>query len=84
MNLWLLSPLIFAAGFALLYSKELVARISGGCLAIAALVAAWKPDGLGPLNMAVVLGIIGCVGLFAIRPTWLRVWLDQSDNPPLE
>ena len=76
--------MLFAAGFVLLYSKELVTRISGGCIAGAALAAAWNRKDADDWYMAVFLAVVGLVILLVFRPPWLRSWLTNSDDPPLK
>ena len=84
MDLWNLSPVLFAAGLVLLYSKELVTRISGGCIVGVALGAAWDPKDADDWYMAVFLAVVGLVILLVFRPPWLRSWLNNPDDPPLE
>lgn len=87
MSLWHLSPVLFAAGFALLYSKKLVTRISGGCIVVVALGAAWDPQDVDDWYMAVVLAVVGLAILLVFRPPWLRSMLEMlnnPDDPPLE
>ena len=72
--------MLFAAGFVLLYSKELVTGISGGCIVGVALDLKDADD----WRMAVFLAVVGLVILLVFRPPWLKSWLNNPDDPPLE
>ena len=83
-QIWMLSPLLFAAGLALLYSKEMATRIAGGCIVAVALGTACDLSDADNWYMAVFLAIVGLVVLLVFRPPWIRKWLNNPDDPPLE
>ena len=75
-QIWALSPLLFAAGFALLYSKEIATRIGGGFIIAVALGIARDPGDADNWYLAVFLAVVGLIVLSVFRPRWLRF----SDN----
>lgn len=70
MNLWPFSPILFAAGFSLLYTKWIATRISGVLFVVVALAIAWVPDDADDWYMAIFLAAAGGVALFVYPPRW--------------
>ena len=77
MNLWLASPVIFLAGFLLLYTRSGFARIAGLSLIGSALLIAATPGDPDNWYLAVAMAAVG-VGTFCLfRPRW---WHSQPSG----
>ncbi len=77
MNLWLASPVIFLAGFLLLYTKSGFARIAGMSLIGSGLLIAAAPGDDDNWYLAVALTAIGVITFYFLRPRW---WNSQPSG----
>lgn len=71
MNLWLISPAIFLAGFVFLYSTSVILRMAGVSVIVSALVIASAPGDVDNWYMAAALAAIGAFVFLIFRPSWL-------------
>lgn len=78
MEVWLFSPIIFATGFALLYTKWIATRIAGVLVVGVALAIAWSPDDVDNWYMAVFLAAVGGIAFFVYPPSWLVLATDST------
>ena len=81
MDLWTFSPVVFAAGLALIYSKWFAARIVGAGIAVVALAIAWDPGDVDNWYMAIFLAGVGGTLLFVVTPRWLCAVTDKAESP---
>ncbi|MEX0714941.1 MAG: hypothetical protein WD066_00060 [Planctomycetaceae bacterium] len=77
--LWLSSPLVFAAGLALIYARDRAIRVAGFFLGIFALVLASDLGDADNFFLAVVACVVGVVVFIVRPPAW---WFQEDEDHP--